>query len=323
MDASASVPVVGRKRQSSRTHTVANTSATFSRALDEVRKVRIWLCSVRYIMRSCRKQASSTPKRSKVTVKAPTQAELIARALDMEEGNIEEHRNYLTLEEEKRKKARAVRLSVQGPLVRWVSRKEEVTVLVQPPPPPPPTPPAREPTPPPVSNPYIHYRYPQPPGTPNASNPNAYSYSPSQYSPTTPAPYTPSMPPQQTPFPQWPPPPPPSYPQMPPMQSTFPSLPPPPTPASTSSTTFIATPPAPAPQVPPTPAQPPQQPPPPIEMKETVGKQYVIHEITQTEKKRPPWASTMTAMFGDHADWENLRVYTAKGRPYGELTAAC
>lgn len=26
----------------------------------------------------------------------------------------------------------------------------------------------------------------------------------------------------------------------------------------------------------------------------------------------------MTAMFGDHADWENLRVYTSKGRPLSE-----
>lgn len=28
----------------------------------------------------------------------------------------------------------------------------------------------------------------------------------------------------------------------------------------------------------------------------------------------------MTAMFGDHADWENMRVYTTKGRPFGMLT---
>lgn len=27
----------------------------------------------------------------------------------------------------------------------------------------------------------------------------------------------------------------------------------------------------------------------------------------------------MTAMFGDHADWENMRVYTTKGRPFGML----
>ena len=62
------------------------------------------------------------------------------RALSMEEGNIEEHKNYLTLEEEKRRKARVVRTNVQGPLLRWVSKKEEEIVLVQPPPPPAPPP---------------------------------------------------------------------------------------------------------------------------------------------------------------------------------------
>lgn len=67
-------------------------------------------------------------RRSIVKVKAPSQAELLARALDAEEGNIAAHRDYLMLEEEKRRKAHVVRPTVTGPLVRWVSKREEVTV---------------------------------------------------------------------------------------------------------------------------------------------------------------------------------------------------
>ena len=63
-----------------------------------------------------------------MSVRAPTQEELIARALAMEAGNITEHRNYLSLEEEKRRKARQIRTSVHGPLLRWVSKSEPVAV---------------------------------------------------------------------------------------------------------------------------------------------------------------------------------------------------
>ena len=94
------------------------------------------------------------------------------RALSMEEGNIEEHKNYLTLEEEKRRKARVVRASVQGPLIRWVSKKEEVTVLVQVPPP---TPPPAKP------NPYIPYHYPP---TASPVTPAPSSHTPTQHSNT-------------------------------------------------------------------------------------------------------------------------------------------
>lgn len=64
-----------------------------------------------------------------------TQAELIARALDMEEGNISEHKNYLANEAEKRKRAHVVRTVVKGPLLRWVSKREAVTVMEDAPPP--------------------------------------------------------------------------------------------------------------------------------------------------------------------------------------------
>jgi vacuolar protein sorting-associated protein 72 len=46
----------------------------------------------------------------------------------MEEGNIVEHKNYLFVEDEKRKRAHAVRATISGPLLRWVSRREMVPV---------------------------------------------------------------------------------------------------------------------------------------------------------------------------------------------------
>lgn len=184
----------------------------------------------------------------------------------MEEGNTEEHKNYLTIEEEKRRKARVVRASVHGPLLRWTSKTEEITVRVDPAPPP-----------------AMHTQYPPPYG-----GAPGYSYVPPQYMP--PQQTSSSMP--QSPFQQWPPPPPPAMYQ-------------------TES--------APQPYVP----QPyvPSPPPQPIFRKEKAAKQYVVHELEQVEKApRPTWSSTMTAMFGGHADWENMRVYTTKGRPFGTLT---
>ncbi|KDQ55010.1 hypothetical protein JAAARDRAFT_38117 [Jaapia argillacea MUCL 33604] len=103
------------QRQSKRTSTILNRSATETRIKDAEEKRAV------------------IPKKTKTYIRAPTQDELIARALDMEEGNISEHRNYLSLEEEKRKRARVVRASVEGPLLRWLSRGEEVQVQVDPP----------------------------------------------------------------------------------------------------------------------------------------------------------------------------------------------
>jgi len=57
--------------------------------------------------------------------KGLTQAQLIARALDNEEGNLRQHRNYLRNEEERRKRAQVVRPIVQGPLLRWISKEGE------------------------------------------------------------------------------------------------------------------------------------------------------------------------------------------------------
>lgn len=348
---SAPVPISTRgRRHSTRTHTVANTSATVSRVKEEVRKVCLmeleFSVGFRPMLIASLCQQSAAPKRVKTKIKAPTQAELIARALDMEEGNIEEHRNYLTLEEEKRKKARVVRTSVQGPLIRWISKKEEMTVLVQPPAPSLPHPPASVPPLSQAGNQYAHYRY-HPPPSPSAASPNAtrapYANTLQQHqsTPYTPGPYTPSQsgqyytpptqnsPPyaphaaqspfssQSSPFPQWPPPPPPpAYTPAPQTTSTSPGMP------TTQPVQGLPSTPASTPMYAPSVLSVPLPPPPiqPVERKETVSKQYVVHEIDQTEKPtRPNWSSTMTAMFGDHVDWESARVYTAKGRPFGEF----
>ncbi|PPQ78808.1 hypothetical protein CVT25_010677 [Psilocybe cyanescens] len=117
----------GNKRTSQRKHTIQNTSATVTR-LKQVQAKR-----------------AAQPKKAKVEYKTYTQGELIALALDTEEGNIVDHRDYLKNEAEKRKRARVVRTAVEGPLLRWISRKEEVKVEIPPPPVPIPAPPISAP----------------------------------------------------------------------------------------------------------------------------------------------------------------------------------
>ncbi|KAF9042121.1 YL1 nuclear protein-domain-containing protein [Panaeolus papilionaceus] len=107
----------GRKRVSKRKHTVMNTSATVTR------------------LKQNEKKKASIPRKYKTEHKVWSQAELLAQALDTEEGNIREHRDYLKNEAEKRKRARVTRTKVEGPLIRWKSRLEEITVVVPPPPP--------------------------------------------------------------------------------------------------------------------------------------------------------------------------------------------
>lgn len=72
------------------------------------------------------------PKRHREVAHEYTQAELIARALDTEGGNIIEHRDYLEQEEEKRRRARVVRKALNGPILKWVSRIEDEKVPVEP-----------------------------------------------------------------------------------------------------------------------------------------------------------------------------------------------
>ncbi|KAF9007929.1 YL1 nuclear protein-domain-containing protein [Cyathus striatus] len=108
-----------RKRKSKRKHTVLNTSATVTR------------------LKESEEKKASLPKKARPATRSFSQLELIALSLDNEEGNLVEHRDYLKLEEEKRARARVVRKTVDGPLVRWVSRVEDVTEVLQPSLPPP------------------------------------------------------------------------------------------------------------------------------------------------------------------------------------------
>lgn len=78
---------------------------------------------------------ASMPKRAKDISVTYTQAELLALALDTEEGNIASHRNYLEDEEEKRKRARVVKQNLTGPILSWVSRLEDEQMPVEPQPP--------------------------------------------------------------------------------------------------------------------------------------------------------------------------------------------
>ncbi|CCM06488.1 uncharacterized protein FIBRA_08757 [Fibroporia radiculosa] len=247
VDAETGEVIEQAKRQSRRMHTMLNTSATVNR------------------MKDAEEKKSTLPKKVKTTIRAPTQDELITRALDMEEGNIKEHRNYLTLEEEKRKRARLVRTSIQGPLVRWISKAEEVTITLE-----------SHPTalshggPPPFSQPVNNLAYPatslitpaQPVYPPYYYQPPNKSYT-SQSSATT---------------------------------HVYPS--------SSEITHPLH--------------------PKPLVYKEIVNKNYVIHELGQSEAAtRPSWPSTMKAMFGDHVKWEDLRVYITKGRPLTRPVQTC
>ncbi|KAL6300983.1 YL1 nuclear protein-domain-containing protein [Sparassis latifolia] len=257
IDAETGEVVKSAKRKSGRIHTMLNTSATVSR------------------MRDAEEKKSFIQKKVKAKIRAPTQDELIARALDMEEGNIIEHRDYLSIEEEKRKRARLVRTAVQGPLLRVISKVEEVKVKVEP--------------------------------VPYSAAPYHYTYSPTPYSSTAQSPSAQSLPS-------------PSY--FHPSATVYH----PPQPASTQSSSIPA-----AGVLPLRPFQHGYVPPnptvqgvEPVERTEKVSRNYVVHELVQTEDEpRPSWLSTMKAMFGDHVNWDELRVYTAKGRPFARPTQIC
>jgi hypothetical protein len=210
-------------------------------------------------------QATAVPKKVKIQTRAPTQAELIARALDTEEGNIVEHRDYLRLEEEKRKRAQAVRTSIYGPVLRWISKGEEAKVVVEAPQ---------------FARPYGSL-YPPVPAYSNSNVPNSIKSSSS--APT-------------------------SYPfsgsgtanlqlHMTPVLTTATSS------QLSGQMSYASA------------SQQLQS----IELKGKVTKNYVLHELAQYDGvPKPPWADTMESMFGDHVNWEELRVYVGKGRPFSE-----
>ncbi|KAK1225302.1 hypothetical protein PQX77_011821 [Marasmius sp. AFHP31] len=266
-----------KKRQSTRSHTVLNTSATFKR-----------------LVANEQQKALQTPKKTKGETPKLTHAELIARALDNEEGNIVEHRDYLKLEEEKRKRARVVRENISGPLVRWVSRGEEVKVQEIPPPPPPVAPAA--------STKPGGYSF-----TYGAPTSGTVSYG--QYAFTSPSSYyrndgasqsvvTSTAPPTSTPA---------GLPilQLVPISIVAPSAPPAPTPSTIDKQALPAD------------AE-------PTFRIEKVNKNYVVHELGQHEKvTKPSWSDTMEAVFGDHAKWEEVKVYSGRTRPLSRLRQTC
>jgi hypothetical protein len=254
---------------------------------------------------------AATPKKVKIESRNFTQAELIARALDNEEGNIVEHRDYLKNEEEKRKRARVVRATVEGPLLRWVSRGEEIKVVV-----PPPTTSYSMPQP---NYPYGSFNsasgsmpYGQNYSTQASQIPSGTYVGALNYTPVLPGAATTTTssfqlpkPPAQSQFE------PTNYISYSPQVNASLSRPP---------TVPAAQPVAPAPQ-PAIPAPPPATPAAqPMERREKVAKNYVIHELSQHEGvPKAPWIQTMSAMFGDHVKWDELRVYTGRGRPLSML----
>jgi len=151
----------------------------------------------------------------------------------MEEGNIVEHKNYLFVEEEKRKRAHAVRATISGPLLRWISRRETVSIPVE-------------------------MQCP-----PDGGNSPSIS--------TSGGPRAKSAAPQ------------------PGDNADAPQL--------ASSSEFRT---------------------------ELASKNYVIHEASQDDAAaRPPWKDTMTAMFGDHVKWEDLKAYVSRGRPLSRPVQIC
>ncbi|ETW87755.1 hypothetical protein HETIRDRAFT_378930 [Heterobasidion irregulare TC 32-1] len=240
VDAETGKVIRNSKRQSQRTHTVANTSATFNRMMDAEEK------------------KSTTPKKAKAKLRALNQEELIARALDMEEGNMIDHRDYLRNEEEKRKRAHVTRTVIEGPLLRWISKREELAVIVDPP--------AVS------SDPGHHASQGQTLGDSLDStlitNTSHAPYSSTGPSQSSASPFQPSI----------------SHATARPVSPL----------ASSSSHSNLSK----------------------VETKETVAKNYVIHEIPRSKDgSKPSWRETMAAMFGDTVKWDELKVYTNKGRP--------
>lgn len=199
----------------------------------------------------------------------------------MEEGNIKEHKNYLTMEEEKRKKARVIRETVEGPLLRWISKTVNEKFAVEGP----------------QSSPlkisqasyipqytYNHYSASSTPQSASASTPA------SQANMTS----LPACPPAQG------------------LQQAGLHYSEPSFPAVSRPPSQL---PAPSSMLPSAQLHMPAE---PVELECTVSRNYVVHEIEQEEgATRPPWKSTMSAMFGSNVDWEEMKVYTAKGRPSG------
>lgn len=61
-----------------------------------------------------------------------------------------------------------------------------------------------------------------------------------------------------------------------------------------------------------------------IQRKRKITKNYVVLENAQTEKApRVTWKQTMEGMFGGHAKWEDVKVYSTKNRPMSRPRERC
>ncbi|KAF9446774.1 hypothetical protein P691DRAFT_803401 [Macrolepiota fuliginosa MF-IS2] len=320
----------GQKRKSQRRHTILNTSATVTR------------------LKKSEEKKASAPKKFKPTIRAYSQAELIQRALDNEEGNIKEHKNYLIVEEEKRKKARAIKMpAVEGPLLRWISKieDEKFKVNVEVPPPQPQTPAVPS-----YANYHLYYSQiyqmlAAQQAAATASNTAAQAQAGSSTQPgqtltshlatvtTAPATAAPSSTPSTSTTP--------STTAIQAAAATFSTFRLPTattsatypfgyyTPASTSTSAAATTSPAFhssffTPTTIPAPAQPVQKQYVEEERTQKVTKNYVVHELGQRDGiTKPPWKDMMKAMFGDHVKWEELKALSGKGRPLGRVKQRC
>jgi YL1 nuclear protein len=258
-----------------------------------------------------------------------TQAELITAALDMEEDNIKSHRDYLATEEERRKKARVVKPTTVGPKIRWRSRVEDVTVTVYEP-----AAPYYQSQRPSWSSPFAHTAsssvksgtpYQNPYAAPSTGQPS--SSTSSQYPFVNAASSTQTMPTSSTASPK------------PATQAT-------PTNSQPYNNQYYQysyyTPQTQSPQSPYQPygpyypyqqqagqyTSPPQQrphlqlhPQGQVARKATEKQAKSFVELLVNEERpqdKSTWRETMNALFGEHADWDNVRVYVGKNRPFGK-----
>ncbi|KAF8599242.1 YL1-domain-containing protein [Ceratobasidium sp. AG-I] len=87
---------------------------------------------VRERLKDAEQRKAHITKRARKPTVSKTQDELIAAALELEEQNTKSLKEFLVKEEEKRAAARRiVRMKIEGPLVRWVSRAEDVRVKIE------------------------------------------------------------------------------------------------------------------------------------------------------------------------------------------------
>ncbi|KAF9268752.1 hypothetical protein L218DRAFT_1048558 [Marasmius fiardii PR-910] len=263
-----------QKRQSKRTHTIKNSSATFKRLLETEQQ-----------------KALQAPKKTKGETRALTQGELIARALDNEEGNLVEHRDYLKSEEEKRRRARVIRENISGPLVRFISRGKEVKLQET-----------------------------QAPSPLLSSAPSVgpvgytYTYGFSQTPASGFSTYGQHLSSATT-----------SYYRTETSQSiTIPESMASPLTCSNLPVLQLA-PIAPSADYQRGPNKPSAQ------LEQTIGQRdvkvtqnFIIHELGQHDKSpKPQWSETMEAIFGDHVKWEDIKVYSGKSRPLSRVRQTC